>query len=172
MLTWVFFDRLNGRKISAIGACVGAVVGLVAITPAAGFVTVPESVFFGFITAIASNTVLNAKIMKKIDDTLDVFACHGVGGIMGMLLTAIFAQGENASLLHGGWTVFGHHMIALLLVAVYTFFGSLLLFKITDTIIPLRVSEESENIGLDLSQHNEALEYPKKIPTTINDFVK
>ena len=95
------------------------------------------------------------KKLKEIDDTLDVFACHGVGGIMGMILTAIFAQGENASLLHGGFSVFGHHMIALVLVSIFTFGGSFLLFKLTNIIIPIRVSEESETIGLDLSQHGE-----------------
>jgi Amt family ammonium transporter len=95
------------------------------------------------------------KKLKQIDDTLDVFACHGVGGIMGMILTAIFAQGENASLLHGGFSVFGHHMIALVLVSIFTFGGSYLLFKLTNIIIPIRVSEESESMGLDLSQHGE-----------------
>ncbi len=155
MLTWVFFDRINGRKASALGACIGAVVGLVAITPAAGFVSIPKSIFFGFITAIVSNKMLYWKKLKEIDDTLDVFACHGVGGIMGMILTAIFAEGENASLLHGGWSVFGHHMMALVLVAFFTFFGSILLYKVANWFIPLRVSEESEQLGLDLSQHNE-----------------
>ena len=155
MLTWIFYDRLNGRKVSALGACVGAVVGLVAITPAAGFVSIPKSIFFGFIAALVSNIVVNAKFMKKIDDMLDVFACHGVGGIMGMILTAIFAEGENASLLHGGWGVFGHHMLALVLVSGFTFFGALLLYKVTNLFIPLRVSQESEKLGLDLSQHNE-----------------
>jgi Amt family ammonium transporter len=155
MITWIFFDRINGRKISALGACIGAVVGLVAITPAAGFITIPESIFFGFISAIVSNKMLYWKKLKAIDDTLDVFACHGIGGIMGMVLTAIFAKGENASLLHGGWTVFGHHMIALVLVSIFTFFGSMLLFKITNSIIPLRVSDASERVGLDLSQHDE-----------------
>jgi len=155
MLTWVFFDRINGRKASALGACIGAVVGLVAITPAAGFVSIPKSIFFGFITAIVSNKMLYWNKLKEIDDTLDVFACHGVGGIMGMILTAIFAEGENASLLHGGWSVFGHHMMALVLVAFFTFFGSILLYKVANWFIPLRVSEDSERIGLDLSQHNE-----------------
>lgn len=155
MLTWIFFDRMNGRKATALGACIGAVVGLVAITPAAGFISIPKSIFFGFITAIVSNKMLYWNKLKAIDDTLDVFACHGVGGIMGMILTAIFAEGENASLLHGGWSVFGHHMAALVLVAFFTFFGSLLLYKITNWFIPLRVSEVSERIGLDLSQHNE-----------------
>ena len=155
MLTWIFYDRINGRKVSAVGACVGAVVGLVAITPAAGYVSISESIFFGFITSIVSNTVLNWRVMKKFDDTLDVFACHGVGGIMGMILTAIFAHGENASLLHGGWSVFSHHMTALVLVSVFTFFGALLLYKVVNLFIPLRVTEESEELGLDISQHDE-----------------
>lgn len=157
MLTWIFFDRINGRKVSALGACIGAVVGLVAITPAAGFVSIPEAIFFGFITAIVSNMLVNWKKMKSLDDTLDVFACHGVGGIMGMILTAIFARGEGASLLHGGWDVFGSHMTALLLVSVFTFFGSYFLYKITNAIIPIRVSPESEEIGLDISQHGEEI---------------
>ena len=155
MLTWIFFDRLNGRKVSALGACVGAVVGLVAITPAAGYISISHSIFFGFITSIVSNSLLNWKVMKRFDDTLDVFACHGVGGIMGMILTAIFAKGENASLLHGGWSVFSHHMIALVIVSAFTFFGALLLYKVVNLFIPLRVNEEAEKIGLDLSQHDE-----------------
>lgn len=155
MMTWIFFDRINGRSVSALGACIGAVVGLVAITPGCGFVSIQESLFIGFITAIVSNIMVNWKGLKKIDDTLDVFACHGVGGIMGMILTAIFAHGEKASLLHGGIEVFLHHMAALVLVSAFTFFGSLLLYKITNAVITLRVSEESENKGLDLSQHEE-----------------
>ncbi|MFL9844175.1 ammonium transporter [Flavobacterium rhizosphaerae] len=157
MLTWAFFDRINGRKVSALGCCIGAVVGLVAITPAAGFVSIPKSIFFGFIAAIVSNLMVNWKRLKRIDDTLDVFACHGVGGIMGMILTAIFAEVEGGSLLYGGWEVFGHHMMALILVAAFSFFGALLLYKITNLFIPLRVSEESEAMGLDMSQHNESI---------------
>ena len=155
MMTWVFLDRLNGRKVSALGACIGAVVGLVVITPAAGYISIPQSIFFGFIGAIVSNFMVNWKKLKQIDDTLDVFACHGIGGIMGMILTAIFAEGENASLLHGGIAVFRHHMLALLLVSVFTFGGAYLLFKVTNFMIPLRVTEESEEIGLDQSQHGE-----------------
>jgi Amt family ammonium transporter len=157
MMTWVFFDRLNGRKVSALGACIGAVVGLVVITPSAGYITIPQSIFFGFIGAIVSNKMMYWGKLKQIDDTLDVFACHGVGGIMGMILTAFFAQGTNTSLLHGGWTIFSHHMVALLLVSVFTFGGAYLLFLVTNKIIPIRVSEESETMGLDLSQHGEKL---------------
>ena len=155
MMTWVFFDRLNGRKVSALGACIGAVVGLVVITPSAGYISIPQSMAFGCIGALVSNKMMYWKQLKQIDDTLDVFACHGVGGIMGMLLTAVFAQGENASLVHGGWSVFAHHMMALALVSVYTFGGAYMLFKLTNRIIPIRVSEQSEDVGLDLSQHGE-----------------
>lgn len=155
MMTWVFFDRINGRRVSALGASIGAVVGLVVITPAAGYVSVPESIFFGFIGAIVSNKMMYWSKLKQIDDTLDVFACHGVGGIMGMILTAIFAHGKDASLLHGGWEVFLHHIIALILVSVFAFFGALILYKITNYLIPIRVTVESEIVGLDLSQHGE-----------------
>ncbi|WP_334126813.1 ammonium transporter [Empedobacter brevis] len=157
MMTWILFDRINGRSVSAMGACIGAVVGLVAITPACGFVTVPESIFFGFITAIISNMAMYWKGLKRIDDTLDVFACHGVGGIMGMILTAIFAHGENASLLHGGLNSFIHHIIALFFVSVFTFFGAITLFYLTNKMIHLRVSDRAEFDGLDLSQHKETI---------------
>lgn len=157
MLTWIFFDKIRGRKVSALGACIGAVVGLVAITPAAGYVSVPISVFIGYVSALVSNVMVYWKTMKKIDDTLDVFACHGVGGLSGMIMTAIFAEGENASLLHGGFSVFSHHMIALVIVAVYCFFGAYILYKVTNFIFPLRVGEENEQIGLDISQHGESI---------------
>ncbi len=167
MLTWIFFDRINGRKVSAMGACIGAVVGLVAITPAAGFVTIPQAVFIGFISSIVSNILVNWKKMKKMDDTLDVFACHGVGGIMGMICTAVFANaidsttGKKVGLIYGGFHDFFLSMQALLIVSAFTFFGAFVLYKFTNMIIPLRVTEESEKIGLDISQHDESLDMSK-----------
>ena len=155
MMTWIVWDKMNGRKANAMGASIGAVVGLVAITPAAGFVTIPESIFFGFTAALISNLAMHWKALKSIDDTLDVFACHGLGGITGMILTAIFAAGEDASLLHGGVTVFAHHMIALILVSLFTFFGALALYYVVNKMVPFRVSEASEEQGLDLTQHQE-----------------
>ncbi|MCX6181739.1 MAG: ammonium transporter [Bacteroidetes bacterium] len=156
MLTWIFFDRINGRKVSALGACIGAVVGLVAITPACAFVTIPQAIFIGFIAAIISNMMVNWKALKKVDDTLDVFACHGVGGMVGMICTAIFAGGGKG-LIYGGTEDFGLAIIALILVAAFAFFGSFILYKLTNMIIPLRVTEESEQIGLDISQHGESM---------------
>lgn len=157
MMTWVLFDRIQGRKISAMQACIGAVVGLVVITPAAGFITIPQSFTFGFMGAIVSNIIMNAKFLKKIDDTLDVFACHGIGGIMGMILTAIFANKEGSSLLHGGWSIFGSHMLVLLGVAVFSFGMSYLIFFVLNKFVTLRVREEYEEIGLDISQHGESM---------------
>lgn len=163
-LTWIFFDMLRGKKPSAMGTCIGAVVGLVAITPAAGFVSVPHSLAIGIISAVISNLVVEWRTRTTIDDTLDVFPCHGVGGMVGMLLTGVFAsQKVNAGNTTGDGLFFGHthlffvQLIALIGVSIFAFFGSLLLLKITDMISPLRVSAEDEEIGLDISQHGERL---------------
>ena len=163
-LTWIFFDMARGKKPSAMGTCIGAVVGLVAITPAAGFVSVPHSLAIGIISAVVSNLVVEWRTRTSIDDTLDVFPCHGVGGMVGMLLTGVFAnQNVNAANATGNGLFFGEtHLflvqtIALVAVSVFSFFGSLLLLKITDMISPLRVSTEEETIGLDISQHGEKL---------------
>ncbi len=155
MLAWIFFDAINGKKPSAMGACIGAVVGLVAITPAAGFVTVGQSIFIGFIAAIISNLVVSYRSATAIDDTLDVFPCHGVGGIVGMICTGIFAT--DVGLIYGKTETFIAHMAALLAVGAYTFLVSFALYKICNWFTPLRVSEAEEDLGLDMSQHGEAL---------------
>jgi len=162
-MTWIFFDILRGKKPSAMGACIGAVVGLVAITPAAGFVTIPHSLVIGIVAALVSNLVVIWRTKTGIDDTLDVFPCHGVGGMVGMLLTSVFAHSNINSavttngLFFGETGLFVAHLIALLGASAFAFFGSLALLKITDLLSPLRVSTEAETIGLDLSQHDEEL---------------
>ena len=153
MLGWMFFDWLRGRKPSAMGACIGAVVGLVAITPAAGFVTVRDSVVIGLVASVISNIAVHYKNKSTIDDTLDVFPCHGVGGMVGMICTGIFAK--DVGLIYGKTETFLYHLLALVIVTVFVFFGSLILYKVTDMIIPLRVDESQEHEGLDLSQHGE-----------------
>lgn len=155
MITWVMFDALVGRRISAMGACIGAVVGLVAITPAAGFVTLSQSIFIGFAAAIISNLAVYYKQRTSLDDTLDVFPCHGVGGIVGMILTGVFAA--DVGLIYGETSTFLYHLLALGIVGVFTFFGSLFVYKITSWITTLRVTREEENIGLDISQHSETV---------------
>lgn len=159
-LSWIFFDVIRGRKPSALGFCIGAVVGLVAITPAAGFVGIPQSIMIGFVAAIVSNLVAHYKSKTAIDDTLDVFPCHGVGGMVGMLLTGIFASKNvngaiSDGLFYGGFELFKNQVIGLLIVVVYSFVVSYGIFKLIDLIHPLRVSDEEEVLGLDATQHNE-----------------
>jgi len=130
-------------------------VGLVAITPAAGFVNLGQSIFIGFAAAIISNLAVYYKQRTTLDDTLDVFPCHGVGGIVGMILTGVFAK--DVGLVYGELQTFKFHIYALFIVGAFTFVGSFLIFKITGLMTRLRVSPDEERLGLDLSQHSETL---------------
>ncbi len=161
-IAWIMMDTVKGKKPSALGACIGAVVGLVAITPAAGYVGYGPSLFIGFAAAVISNYACVFFKKTNLDDTLDVFPCHGIGGITGMILTAVFATENVGSagkgIVAGEWNLFIQHMIALAIVAPFAFFGSYLMFKITAFITPLRVDEEEEEEGLDISQHDETID--------------
>ncbi len=155
MMTWIFFDCLRGRKPSAMGAAVGCVVGLVAITPSAGYVTVGQSIFISFVITIICNVAVYWRSHSRIDDALDVFPTHGTGGIFGTVLTGIFIQ---EGLIAGSWdgfVIFLYHLLAVAIVIVYTFVMSYFGYWLIDKMIPMRVSSESERIGLDLSQHDE-----------------
>lgn len=143
-----------------MGACIGAVVGLVAITPAAGFVNLGQSIFIGFVASIVSNMAVYYKNKTSLDDTLDVFPCHGLGGIVGMILTAVFAK--DVGLMDGNTETIKYHLLALVIVGVFTFGGSYVIFKITGMITRLRVSPEDEQLGLDLSQHSETMKLSTK----------
>jgi len=154
-LSWIFFDIILGRKPSASGASIGAVVGLVAITPAAGYVSVGASIFIGVIASVVSNLAVTWKSKSTLDDTLDVFPCHGLGGVVGMIMTGIFAK--DVGLVFGQTQTFIIHLIGLVIVSVFSFGGSYILYKLTDLLIPLRVTKEQEEIGLDLSQHDESV---------------
>jgi Amt family ammonium transporter len=163
-LAWVLMDSVRGKKPSALGFCIGAVVGLVAITPAAGFVTIPSSLFIGTIASLISNVVVHWKSKTSLEDTLDVFPCHGVGGAVGMVMTALLAhQAVNPAnttgngLLFGEFTLFKAHMIALVLAIAFIFIGSFIILKITDLIVPMSISAEDKAVGQDLSQHGENL---------------
>lgn len=161
-LCWILFDAVRGKKPSALGFCIGAVVGLVAITPAAGFVTIPSSLFIGTVAALISNLVVYWKSRTSLEDTLDVFPCHGVGGLVGMVMTGLLAHTAVNSgnttgngLLFGETALFQVHMIALFIVVVFTFVGSFAVLKLTDLISSLRVTPEEKEVGQDLSQHGE-----------------
>ncbi len=159
-LSWMFFDVLKGKKPSVLGFCIGAVVGLVAITPGAGFVAIPQSIFIGVVAAIISNIAVYYKQKSRLDDTLDVFPCHGIGGIMGMLLTGVLATKSvndlgADGLFYGGSSFFFTQLKAVVIVAGYSFAVSFGIFKLINFIQPIRVSNSDEEIGLDATQHNE-----------------
>lgn len=159
MVVWIALDGLRGHKPSAMGAAIGAVVGLVAITPCAGWVTVGQSICISFIITVCCNAACSWKSYgKMLDDALDVFPTHGLGGIIGTILTGIFAYDFFAASdpdMISRSQFFWNHVLVLLMVFVYTFGMSYLLYWITDKIIPMRVSKNSERIGLDRSQHDE-----------------
>jgi Amt family ammonium transporter len=156
MITWIFFDRYRDRKMSAVGACIGAVVGLVAITPAAGFVSLGDSLLIGFIASLISNVCIDLFHKSgRVDDTLDVFASHGVGGMVGMVLTGVFAA--EIGLTSGETETFVKHLVALAGVAVGAFGLSYGLFAVVNALIPMRVTEHQEKRGLDDSQHGEKM---------------
>jgi Amt family ammonium transporter len=139
------------------------VVGLVAITPAAGYVSIGSSLAIGVIAAVVSNVAVFWKTRAEVDDTLDVFPCHGVGGMVGMLATAVFASraihpDATDGLLAGSPGLLGKHLLALFIVAAYSFVGSWVLYRVTDRIQPLRVDANQEAQGLDLSQHGESVQ--------------
>lgn len=162
---WIILDAVRGKKPSAMGACIGAVVGLVAITPGAGFISIAHSLTVGIVSSFISNMMVEWRTKRtNIDDTLDVFPCHGVGGIVGFILTAVFAdQHINAANTTGNGLIFGEtklftvHLLTTLGVIVFVAIGSFIILKITDLLTPLRVTAEEEAEGLDLSQHGEKL---------------
>ncbi len=161
MTIWMICDWvLNGRP-SAVGSAVGAVAGLVAITPAAGFVTMQSAIIIGAISGLLCNLAVHlVKKKLKADDTVDVFACHGVGGTLGTILTAVFATTEvnpNGAdgLLYGGTDLMIANVMGALVVVAYTMVVTFILMKAVALFTPLRVSEEDEQRGLDLSQHGE-----------------
>ena len=154
-LGWIAFDVLRGRKASALGACIGAVVGLVATTPAAGYVSVAHSIVIGTLSSVISNIAVYWKSRSSLDDTLDVFPCHGVGGMVGMVATGFFAA--NVGLIHGETKVFLVQVLTLVIAVPFAFISSWLLYRLTDATIPLRVSARQEIVGLDISQHDETV---------------
>jgi Amt family ammonium transporter len=161
-LTWMFFDIIKGKKPSVLGFCIGAVVGLVAITPAAGYVGIPQSIIIGLVGALVSNIAVAIKQKSTLDDTLDVFPCHGLGGMVGMLLTGVFAStavhgisGGPNGLFYGNPEFFFTQLKAMGIAVGYSFVVSYGIFKLINFIVPIRVSELEEELGLDETQHNE-----------------
>lgn len=155
MVVWVAMDGMRGHKPSTMGAAIGAVVALVAITPCAGWMSVGQSVCIALIITICCNMACSWKGFGHIlDDALDVFPTHGLCGIIGTVLTGVFtydffAQSDPAMISRTEF--FWNHILVLLMVFAYTFIMSYALYWITDKIVPMRVSKRNEQIGLDLS---------------------
>jgi Amt family ammonium transporter len=157
--SWMIVDWITKGKPSAVGISVGAVCGLVAVTPASGYVNVTSAIVIGLVAGIISNLVANWRSARtKIDDTLDVFACHGISGVWGSIATGLFATtmiNNVNGLFYGNSSLLVVQILSVVIVAAYSFFGSYVLLKITNVFSPLRVSSEEEDKGLDISQHGE-----------------
>lgn len=162
-ISWMLVDWVKNSKPSAVGAAIGLVVGLVTITPAAGFVTIESAIIMCAISGVVCN--LFASFIKNkthLDDALDVFACHGVGGILGAVMTGMFADKTvNAAITVEGLLVSGEtglfkaNLIGVVAVAVFTAVATYILLKVVNVITPIRVSETDEKAGLDTSEHGE-----------------
>ncbi len=159
-ITWVLASYLRGRKVSVVGAACGAVAGLVAITPASGFVGVGGALIIGFIAGglCFSATLLRERV--KVDDALDVFAVHGVGGTFGAIATGIFAtaavQPAYTGLLEGNGQQLVNQFIAVGATIAYAVVSTFVIIKVVNVILGIRVNSESEEMGLDLAVHGEA----------------
>jgi Amt family ammonium transporter len=156
----MFMDWHFKGKPSAVGISVGAVCGLVAITPASGYVAPMPSIIIGLAAGALCNYVASLRARTRLDDTLDVFAAHGVGGMWGTIATGLFAStainaaGPNG-LFYGNPAQLGIQAVAVVIVASFAFFGSFVILKIINAVMPLRVSAKEEDTGLDISQHGE-----------------
>jgi Amt family ammonium transporter len=160
LVVWTILDYMRSGKPTAVGAATGIVVGLVAITPAAGFIGPMSAIALGAIAAVPSYFGLIIRARTKLDDSLDVVAAHGVGGTVGALLTGVFAQkalnsAGNDGLLFGNPGQLGVQATAVLAAMVYSGAMSFILLKIIGAIVPLRATSADESVGLDVSNHGE-----------------
>ena len=160
LVVWCFLDMFRSGKPTAVGSATAIVVGLVAVTPAAGFISPMSAILLGGIAAVPSFLVMTWRAKSSMDDSLDVVAAHGVGGATGALLTGVFADmaingGSGSGLLFGNPGQLGIQAIAIAGVAVYCGVVTFILLKLIGLVIPLRASESDENTGLDIAQHGE-----------------
>jgi Amt family ammonium transporter len=159
-LAWMTASWIRHKRPSVLGAAVGAVAGLVGITPAAGFVTPMAAIIIGFMTGIGCFFAVELLVRGRVDDALDVFGVHGVGGIIGALATGIFATkavnaAGNDGLLYGNPGLLVTQFIAVAVVAAYAAAITFVLLKVINLVVSIRVSPEEEKQGLDASQHGE-----------------
>ena len=159
-LTWMLISWIHKRP-SVLGLATGSIVGLAAVTPASGYVGPLSAMIIGVVAAFLSYYMIIFRMKIKFDESLDVFACHGVGGIWGVLATGLFAQkalnpaGANG-LFFGNPGQFGIQALTVVVVAVFSIVLSIIKAKVIDAMFGLRVTANEENVGLDISQHGES----------------
>lgn len=166
LLSWMFIDMVNDKKTTLVGASTGLVLGLVAITPGAGFVPIWASFIIGaLVSPICYYGVILVKKKLKIDDALDAFGCHGIGAIWGGIATGIFGKSSINSvakwdgLVYGEWRLFAAQIEGILITIAIAVVGTLICVGIVRIFTPLRVTDREEKLGLDISQHGESA-YP------------
>lgn len=166
LLSWMFLDVINDKKTTLVGASTGLVIGLVAITPGAGFVPIWSSFIIGaLVSPICYYGVILIKKKLKIDDALDAFGCHGIGGIWGGITTGIFGKSSINpvakwdGLIYGEWRLFIAQIEGIFITIAIAVVGTLICVAIVRIFTPLRVTDREEKIGLDISQHGESA-YP------------
>ena len=159
LLTWMLLELWRTGRPTAVGAATGAVVGLVAITPAAGFIAPLSAIALGVLAAFPSYFMIQWRPRTALDDSLDVFAAHGLGGIVGALLTGVFAErawhAPVDGLIRGDVRQVGIQAVAVAAVFVYSLLGTAILLKVIGRVTGLRTSETAEGIGMDVVQHGE-----------------
>jgi Amt family ammonium transporter len=161
-MSWMVAETYMRKKPSAVGFSVAAVCGLVAITPGAGFVTPVASIVIGIVSGLVSYLAASWRAKTSIDDTLDVWACHGVNGTLGLIATGVFASaainevGANGLLL-GNPSLLVSELIGIAAVAVYAFVGTYVILKAMGAVMKLRVSPKEEEEGLDIAELGESL---------------
>ena len=170
-LTWMLLDYRIEKKLSAVSFCSGAIAGLVSITPGSGYVGAPASLAFGFLGALAANFATGLKGLIGVDDTLDIFAAHGIGGMVGNLLTGLFADSRVASFdgsapIPGGWINHNYIQLAYQLADTvadfaWSFVVTMILLFVIDRIpgLHFRASEQDEILGIDLAHVGEEVMY-------------
>jgi Amt family ammonium transporter len=160
-VSWMLTDWIRKGKPSAVGISVGAVCALAAVTPASGYVGPMPAIIIGLAAGIMCNFVAGWRARTTLDDSLDVFACHGAGGILGTFATGLFAStainaaGPNG-LFFGNPALVVAQLIGIVVVASFAFVGSYVLLRVINVFTPIRVSAKEEDAGLDMSQHGEA----------------
>lgn len=163
MLSWMLLERVLHGKPTVVGACTGAVVGLVAITPGAGYVSLWSSLLIGtFVSPFCYFFIGVIKEKLALDDALDAFGCHGIGGIFGGVATGLFADpavGGKAGLLYGGTHLFVAQLLSILFTLLFAGLVSFMIIQIIKRFMPIRVSENEEAVGLDQVEHAESA-YP------------